>query len=224
MELTRENLRSGRLRRQILESGVDIQLLSEAELDTMRRATLAAAAPDQNIWLFAYGSLIWNPAFHFAERRTARLHGYHRQFCLWTNLGRGTPSAPGLLLGLEPGGSCRGVAFRIAASQVEEETAIVWAREMASGSYAPRWVRLHTPRGPVPAIAFVMNREFCRYAGRLAQDRIVHTLASAGGAIGSCADYLFETVEHLEQLGIRDSALFALRDLVAARIENAAQR
>ena len=173
MELTRENLRSGRLRRQILESGVDIQLLSEAELDTMRRATLAAAAPDQDIWLFAYGSLIWNPAFHFAERRTARLHGYHRQFCLWTNLGRGTSSAPGLLLGLEPGSSCRGVAFRIAASQVEEETAIVWAREMASGS---------------------------------------------------CADYLFETVEHLEQLGIRDSALFALRDLVTARIENAAQR
>ena len=220
MELTRESLRSGHLRRQIIESGVDIGLLDETELTASRRATLAAATSGEDVWLFAYGSLMWNPTFRFTERRIGRVHGYHRRFCLWTHLGRGSPAAPGLMLGLEPGGSCRGIAFRIAGAAVEEETAIVWAREMISAAYVPRWVRVRTSEGPVPAIAFAMNRDFARYAGRLGDAEIAATIATASGSIGPCADYLFETLAQLDELGVYDRALASLGDQVVAMIES----
>ncbi len=216
MELTRESLRSGSVRQQIIESGVDIGLLDEAELTESRRATLAAATPGEDVWLFAYGSLMWNPTFHFTERRIGRVHGYHRRFCLWTHLGRGSPATPGLMLGLEPGGSCRGLAFRIAGTAVEEETEIVWAREMISAAYVPRWVRVHTSDGPVAAIAFAMNRDFSRYSGRLPEPQVAATIAMARGSIGPCAEYLFETLAHLETLGIRDRALASLGEQVVA--------
>jgi cation transport protein ChaC len=219
MELTRESLRSGRVRQQIIESGVDIGLLDEAELTESRRTTLAAATPGEDVWLFAYGSLMWNPTFHFTERHIGRVHGYHRRFCLWTHLGRGSPATPGLMLGLEPGGSCRGIAFRIAGAAVEEETDIVWAREMISAAYVPRWVRVHTSDGPVAAIAFTMNRDFSRYAGRLPEPQVAATIARARGSIGPCADYLFDTLAHLETLGIRDHALASLREQVVAMNE-----
>ncbi|MDF2781230.1 MAG: ChaC family protein, partial [Geminicoccaceae bacterium] len=142
MVLTRDSIRSGLVHKMIADLGISMRVLSEAELAASRRATLAGVDLSAGAWLFGYGSLIWNPAFHFTLRRTGRIFGWHRRFCLWTHLGRGCPERPGLVLGLERGGSCRGVVFHIAPEVVEEELEIVWRREMISGAYVPRWVEV----------------------------------------------------------------------------------
>ena len=208
MEITREAIRNGEIRRLIASTGVP--LLTNAQLRASRRDVLDGEDISQGVWIFGYGSLIWNPAFHFDERRPGKVHGYHRRFCLWVHLGRGTPDNPGLMLGLENGGSCHGVAFRIADDSVESEMEVLWLREMVSGAYVPRWVTVKTDTGPVRAIAFTMNREYQRYAGRLSEERIIHSLATASGYAGSSAQYLISTVEHLDAMGIHDTGLHSL--------------
>ena len=149
--LTRENIKSGYIRELIRRADPDTRLLTDEELRASVRTILTPEMAGRDVWLFGYGSLIWNPAFHFVERRLGTLHGYHRRFCLWTHLGRGTPDCPGLVLGLERGGSCRGVLVRVAAEAAADELEIVWRREMVSGAYAPRWVTGRTAGGPVRA-------------------------------------------------------------------------
>ncbi len=212
--LTREAIRDGVVRRMITAGGVYLKLLTEEELDASRHALLAEVAPATDVWVFGYGSLMWNPAFHFIERRPGTVYGYHRRFCLWTHLGRGSPENPGLTLGLRAGGSCAGVAFRVAASEAESELTIVWRREMVTGAYRPRWVRVHTPDGPVTAAAFVINHDHVRYAGELPDATMAQAIARAAGDLGPCAEYLFNTVAHLDQLGIRDGPMHRLRDQV----------
>jgi glutathione-specific gamma-glutamylcyclotransferase len=206
MLLTRENLLSGELQRLVAQIE-GIRTLSEEELQRSRALMLSRHAAGQDLWLFAYGSLIWNPAFHFVERRVARLHGYHRRFCLWTSLGRGTPERPGLMLGLDRGGSCAGVAYRIAADAVETELNVIWRREMVTGAYAPTWIRMRTTDGPIGAVTFLINHAHERYARRLCDEEVAAVVAVAEGRLGACRDYLFNTLQHLEDLGIRDHGL-----------------
>lgn len=218
MILTRAYLESGLLQKAIAQSGLKTHLLSEAELQASLQQTLARQNPNSDIWLFAYGSLIWNPIFHFAEYCTGTIYGLHRRFCLWTPLGRGTPDNPGLVLGLDRGGSCRGIAYRIAAADVMSELTIVWRREMIVGSYVPTWVKFyHQDRQVVEAIAFVVNRHRSGYAGDISFDATVDTLATAKGQLGSSADYLFQTVDGLCSVGIKDKPLLCLRDRVIAK-------
>jgi len=216
MVLTRDNIKSGMVRRIVAELGVAMRMLTDEELAASRRAMLAGADLAAGVWVFGYGSLIWNPAFHFAERRTGTIYGYHRRFCLWTHLGRGCPERPGLVLGLERGGSCRGVAYRIAPELVADELEIIWRREMISGAYVPRWVEAHTDAGKVRAIAFVINHAHERYARLLPDDEVAQVIATAQGFLGPCADYLINTVDHLAELNIHDRPLERLRDRVAA--------
>ena len=217
MVLTRDSIKSGLVHKMIAELGVSMRVLSEDELAASRRATLARVDLSTGAWLFGYGSLIWNPAFHFTDRLVGRIFGWHRRFCLWTHLGRGCPERPGLVLGLERGGSCRGLAFHIAPDVVEEELEIVWRREMISGAYVPRWVEVRTALGRVPAIAFVINRAHERYARYLSDDEVAEVVATARGWLGPCADYLVNTVDHLAALGIHDRPLERLRARVLGR-------
>ena len=219
MALTRDSIRSGLVHKVIAERGISMRVLADDELAASLAATLAGVDGSAGVWLFGYGSLIWNPAFHFSDRLTGRIFGWHRRFCLWTQLGRGCPEQPGLVLGLERGGSCRGVAFHIAPEAVAEELAIVWRREMLSGAYLPRWVEVHTAVGRVPAIAFAINHRHERYASFLAEDRVAEVIATASGWLGPCADYLVNTVDHLAALGIHDRPLERLRARVLARRE-----
>jgi glutathione-specific gamma-glutamylcyclotransferase len=217
MILTRAYLESGLLQKAIAQSKLGKLLLSEAELQASIQQTLARQKPNSDIWLFAYGSLIWNPIFHFAEYRTGTIYGLHRRFCLWTPLGRGTPDNPGLVLGLDRGGSCRGIAYRIGAANVMSELTIVWRREMIVGSYVPTWVKFYHDKQVVEAIAFVVNRRRSGYAGNISFDATVDTLATAKGELGSSADYLFQTVDGLNSVGIHDKPLLRLRDRVIAK-------
>ncbi|HUZ75115.1 MAG TPA: gamma-glutamylcyclotransferase [Stellaceae bacterium] len=221
-EITRETVLSGAIRDYIRSADPTAQLQTDAEhrAAVMR---MLAERPDGggDVWLFAYGSLIWNPMVEFVERRVATVRGYHRRFCLWSHLGRGSAHAPGLILGLERGGVCRGVAYRIAAARAQEELELVWRREMATTVYCPRWVSMPTPEGAGRAIAFVVNRSHPRYAGLLSEAEIAAAIARAKGPLGPCAAYLFNTVEHLEALGVPDRRLGRLRDQVRAALATA---
>lgn len=214
MTLSRDTIKSGLVQEIVAEAerlGY-VTLMSETDRRESRRRILAAR-PDGDggdVWVFGYGSLMWNPAFHHSDSVQARLYGYHRAFCLWTHVGRGSPDCPGLVLGLDRGGSVAGLALKIDAGLAEEELDIIWAREMVTAAYRPQWVRLATPRGPLHAIAFLIDRGHARYAGKLGEARTAETIARAEGKLGPCRDYLHSTVEALHRLNIRDARLEAL--------------
>lgn len=217
-ELTREAILGDSIRALVQAAEPELRLLTAEEHRASIAALLERRPGSGDVWLFAYGSLIWNPLIHFVEKRVGAVKGYHRCFCLWSRTGRGTAAKPGLTLGLERGGSCHGVAYRIAEALAAHELEIVWRREMLTGAYAPRWLKLATAEGPLHAIAFLINRTHNRYAGKLPEDKIIASIAEARGPLGACATYLFNTVAHLEELGIRDQRLIRLRDRVTARM------
>ncbi len=222
--LTRENVRAGLLRTQIQAADPTMALLSDAEHRRSVRAMLRDR-PDGggDVWLFAYGSLIWNPMIDFTAQRIATVPGYHRRFCLWTHLYRGSPEQPGLVLGLIPGGSCRGVVYRIAAAAARDELELLWRREMITGAYHPVWLRTVSAGGRGWAIGFASDRRYERYAGLLPEERVAQAVAKAQGCLGSCASYLFDTASHLDALGIRDRSLRRVRDRVKQLIDGAAE-
>jgi len=217
--LTRETVARGLVRRMILRSGIPARLLSEEEIERRLDAALEAA-PDGDLWLFAYGSLIWNPMIHYAVRAPALLRGWHRRFCLMTVLGRGTPERPGLMLALDHGGSCRGVAFRIPRAQARLELSLVFHRELITGAYRAKWIPALVDGVRRPVLAFVIDRTHERYVRDLPHERLVEILATARGLLGSAARYLYETACHLRGLGMPDSNLEQLcREVEAKRRE-----
>lgn len=220
MVLNRADLEVGRMQaiiaQVVAQTGLDLHVLTETELQTSLQQTLQKN-PGSQVWLFAYGSLIWNPIIHFAERQTGMVYGLHRRFCLWTALGRGTPDNPGLVLGLDRGGSCRGILYRIAPEAVQTELLLVWRREMIVGSYVPRWVKVVSGNQSIYAIAFTMNRSHPSYAGNIPQDVLVKHLATASGVLGSSADYLHQTIDGLAQANIYDRNLQLLQAQVIAK-------
>ena len=216
MSITRERLRDGFYERMVVKAGFD-RVRSKDELNASRRAILRASVPDDDLWVFAYGSLLWNPTFHFIERKRARIHGYHRSFCLWSNLGRGTKENPGLMLGLDRGGACAGALYRIVAEHVEEESELIWAREMTIPVYDARWITARTAAGPIRAVTFVVDRACSRYAGRLPIEQLVTTMATARGKLGSSFDYLRSLTDELDVMDIEDRSLRNLRARVEAK-------
>jgi len=182
--------------------------------DAERQASLQHALKHwqahEDVWVFAYGSLIWRPEFAFAEQRLALLRGYHRALCLWSRINRGTPQRPGLVFGLDVGGSCRGVVFRIPAPDVTASLTALWRREMGSGAYLPRWLNMGTPAGRVRALAFVMDRRSDGYVRHLPEDRLLAVVRSAHGSYGPCSEYIVETARALRASGITDPKLETL--------------
>jgi cation transport protein ChaC len=209
--ITRESLLDGsHLARIRADQGSHVGFMSDEERRAQVAQILAETPQPERIWVFGYGSLMWNPAFHYVERHTARIHGFHRQFCLWSRGGRGTPERPGLMLSLEAGGSCTGVAYRIAPEAALTELDVLWRREMASRSYRAVWVSLWMRQTREPGIAFAVNRAHERYVPRLDIETAARYLATGRGTNGECCDYLFDTVDHLRELGIRDLRMEAL--------------
>lgn len=194
-------------------------LLSEPEIMALLDDALEGADHQRDdVWLFAYGSLIWKPELEFAERRVGLVRGYHRRFCLWQWRYRGTKAAPNLMLALDSGGSCRGVAYRVAAPDARGKLTDVWRREMMGDAYRPRWLAVETDDGPVEALTFVANRAGQRYAGRLPERTVADHIAAACGHRGSGAEYLLETVIALDTLNLRDGMLWRVQELVAERL------
>ncbi len=215
--ITRQSLLDGSLlARARATAPPDMTILSDAELEASLDTALASHPPGEDAWLFGYGSLMWNPAIEYSEQRVAAIHGFHRAYCLWLHLGRGSPERPGLMLGLDRGGSCRGVAFRIPAAAVRSEMLLAWRREMLGGAYQWRWVTAATPQGRIRAITFVVDRGFPRYAGRLDEAEIARRIAVAEGPLGTCKTYLNETLGALRGLELHDPGLERISRAVAA--------
>jgi len=170
--------------------------------------------PDADLWVFGYGSLMWDPGFPFVEQRLALLRGYHRRFCIYSMRHRGTPERPGLVFGLDHGGACRGMAFRVAATEVAPVLDTLWAREMSGAVYRPRLLPVRLEGGAVvPACAFVVDRSHAQYCRGLSLEQSAALISQGEGGRGRNLEYLANTVEHLEQLGIADHGL---RDLLHA--------
>ena len=194
--------------------------LTEADYDALLSDILGKAEPGADAWLFAFGSLIWNPACAAAERQPAVVHGWHRSFCMRITRYRGSPEQPGLMMSLDRGGLCRGIAYRIPREDAWASLSQVWRREvtMKPLGHAPRWLGAEIEGRRVPAIGFVANRQASSYVGRLRPEAVADILALACGHWGSGAEYLFNTVQKLEEHGIRDRNLWRLQALVAERL------
>ena len=179
--------------------------LPDEIIEQSRLALLGDHVSGDDLWIYCYGSLMWDPGFHFAEVRLADVDGYQRRFTLRIDLGRGSQEYPGLMLSLEPqAGRCRGLAFRIAADSVHAESAILWRREMLRGGYAPAMVPMSTPQGPITALAFVSNRAHPSYVSELPLDETAAIIARGKGILGTNREYLTQLAMQLDALGIDD--------------------
>ncbi len=216
--LKREELSAERVEQIVADArkaGYDF-FLSQEQREASLKEALTRYKPGDEAWVFAYGSLMWNPAIEFAEASACEVEGWRRSFCFWLPLGRGTPELPGLMLGLEAGGSCEGIAYRLASHQVRSELAILWNREMLAGVYRAQWVpaRLRDGR-TVTAVTFVVEPGHCQYCGDLPIDRAAHHIAFAEGRRGACREYLANTVAHSRALKIHDPYIEELVERVA---------
>jgi len=155
--LTRLDLENNILRRALEQSPLAPHVLSEEALEASLQAALRSPHRQPDVWLFAYGSLVWNPVLDYEARSVVTVHGHHRSFCLWSRVNRGTPERPGLVLGLDRGGRCTGVAYRIPRQLAESELRLLWRREMLLGSYIPRWVHVSTSMCPVLRPVWLMS-------------------------------------------------------------------
>lgn len=182
------------------------------------------------MWVFAYGSLIWRPGFAHAGQHRALLRGFHRSFCLWSHRYRGTPDRPGLVLGLDRGGACHGVAFRVPGRHAAEVLHYLDDRELPDGAetvYHRRLLPVRLLDAPeaapvvVPAVAYVANRACRLYAPRLAPERAAAVIAEGVGQMGPNRDYLLNTLSHLAAIGVRDTRLERIAALLPAGLDAA---
>jgi cation transport protein ChaC len=182
-------------------------------------------ATTNDFWVFGYGSLMWRPGFDFVEKTQAFVHGYHRSLCVFSHVHRGTPERPGLVLGLDYGGSCHGVAFRVPAAARADTLAYLRERELVTSVYVERTVGLRFPGGGATrALTFIVDRAHEQYAGRLPVEEMARLVARGVGASGANPDYVRNTFEHLRQLDVHDAALAEIvRRLTAHEQSQAAE-
>ncbi|ACL59315.1 gamma-glutamylcyclotransferase [Methylobacterium nodulans] len=161
-----------------------------------------------DLWVFGYGSLMWNPGFPAVERRKAQLRGYHRALCVLSHVHRGTPERPGLVLGLDRGGSCRGVAFRIAETESAATLAYLRAREQVTAVYVERRLGVTLEDGRrVTAVTYLVDRTHPQYAGRLPEAELLRLVRQGLGRSGANPDYVRNTHQHLLAMGVADPLL-----------------
>lgn len=169
----------------------------------------------EDLWVFGYGSLLWRPGFEFDERVPARVVGLHRSLCVYSFVHRGTPERPGLVLGLDRGGACRGIAFRVTAARRAQTLDYLRARERVTNVYLEtlRGVALiGKPERRIEALTFVVDRGHPQYAGRLSLAEQLHLVRQAHGQSGGNRDYVLATVAELERLGCHDPQLHLLAE------------
>jgi glutathione-specific gamma-glutamylcyclotransferase len=184
---------------------------------------LIDAYAGEDLWVFGYGSLMWRPGFKFLERVPARLIGLHRALCVYSFVHRGTPERPGLVLGLDRGGMCRGIAFRVAPAARQETVEYLRGREQVTTVYLETMRRIvleEEARRQVRALCFIVDRSHVQYAGRLTLSECVHHVRQGHGSSGANSDYVLETVQALEALGYRETDLH----LIAARLSGARKK
>ena len=218
MVLNRQALESKLLQQLLAHPELDFDIWSDERLLQSVRETLQRQSAKE-LWIFAYGSLIWNPLFDYCDRSTVTITDWHRQFCLLAPVGRGTIDNPGLVLGLEAkeGGCCKGIAYRLPMDEnLESELLLLWRREMVVGSYIPTWIMGKNGDRDLEVLAFVVDPQHPAYVN-WSTKKIVESLATASGSLGSSAEYLCNTVQGLQTAGIEDKELIELDNAVKNR-------
>lgn len=193
-----------------------LRLRSDAEMTRTLEEILTKHEPGTDLHVFGYGSLMWNPGVQHTVSIRARVHGWHRCFCLRNLIGRGAPETPGVMLALDSGGSCTGVAIRIPAKHVREQLELLWRREMSWGSYRARWVTAWVDRVPLRAVTFVVDPRHERYLKNLTPREIASLIATGQGRLGTCRSYFDATLQKLAELGIRDRGMEELNKLLSS--------
>ena len=216
LKINRQTLSNGILQKLASDKmGQNVKLLSERELLDSRRSLIKDSHSGNNVWIFGYGSLKWNPSFSYDMRIPAHLFGYHRRFCLRTTITRGSQEKPGLVLGLDRGGSARGILFRIPASIAARECDLIWKREMLSGAYKPSWVKVKSNDGrTLKALTFIIKRSHPNFAEPISDEESIKIIAEASGIIGPNSEYLLNTATALHSEGIIDQKLKRLANLL----------
>lgn len=177
--------------------------------------TTLASRPRGDLWVFGYGSLIWNPEVAHEEVRAARVWGWRRTLRMWSRINRGTEDAPGLVFALMSGGSCSGIALRVPQHRAERELRQLWKREMPRAVYDPRWIACRTPRGTVQALAFTLAPSSPSYTGVLDDQQLIDILRTCRGRYGTTLEYVARTAQALRDIGIRDAETERIMALVA---------
>ena len=217
--ITRETLKNWRVALLARErDGAEACIATEDQLLESRRLVIADDADVSDFWVFGYGSLIYNPIIDHKQSAIASIYGYHRRFCLWTKIGRGSPDCPGLVLSLDRGGSCKGVAFQLNPQNAIDELDLLWRREMMTMAYQPRLLSLHTDIGLKRGLAFVANPTRPAYAQPMPFEATVEVVAHAAGFNGPCREYLYDTIKGMQACGIRDRQLEKLAAAVQQRL------
>jgi cation transport protein ChaC len=178
--------------------------LTQRDPAPLLEQTLRAWGGQGDLWVFGYASLIWRREFEATESRPAAVYGWHRALQMRSRVNRGTPECPGLVFALVPGGSCRGIAYRIQQDKAKTELERLWVREMPTGVYDPKWLSCRTPHGRIRALAFTLHRSSPSHTGVLPDAQLIDILRRSRGRFGTTLEYLLETAASLREYGIRD--------------------
>ncbi len=210
--LTREALLNGEIERLVHDNQNNIDRMSDDQRAALVEQTLSDLG-DAELWIFGYGSLIWNPALNYDEQRRCSIKGYEKKFCFWTTLSRGSVECPGLMMGLVEGECCNGVAFRVSASNAASELDVLFRREMAHYIYKPTWVEAECvdSKNTFKTLTFVVDKDNHRFVDNLSINETVRAIAIAQGPLGRNCDYLFQLSEKMHELGFEEPEL---QDLV----------
>ena len=215
--LSREALLNGDIARLVRSDQKNLRIMSDEERRELVQKTLDSLGNETDLWVFGYGSLIWNPSLEFEEQRRCTIQGFHRKFSFWTTLSRGSEEQPGLMVGLVEGGNCGGVAYRIDQDKAATELDILFRREMSHFVYKPVWVEAFCVEmeTTINTLTFVVDTSNEKYAEGLEQSEVVRTIALAEGPLGRNCDYLFQLAEKLRELGFKDPEMEELAQQVS---------
>jgi len=213
--MTREGLASGALVQALrLNPPPGVCLRSDEELEQTMEQALRGHPPGEDLHVFGYGSLMWNPALQLVDSQLALVQGWHRRFCIRTLMARGSLERPGAMLALDRGGACVGLLMRIAAADVRHELKLLWRREMLAGSYEARWVEAQLRGHRLRALSFVARAGHDRYIGGLSMQEVATLIRTGQGQLGCTRSYFELTVQTLARLRIRDRGIERLRRAV----------
>ncbi len=190
----------------VIRPHISLERLTDAQRKTSLHSTLSTAPVSEEIYIFAYGSMMWNPLFEPLDRHTATLVNFRRSFCVWSQVSRGSAEVPGLALGLEQvnGTSCQGIVFQLSPGKAMSDLKATWERELFTAVYQPKWLKVTTDGREIYAIAFIVDTNHPQYAPRLGLDDTARIIIQAVGENGTCLDYLVNTARELAAIGCED--------------------
>ena len=215
IKLTSENISKNLVKNKIKFLLKNHKTLDDDELISIRRKIIPEEGFCEDIFIFAYGSLLWNPTFEYVDQLPAKIYGYHRSFCMKTKLGRGSSKNPGLMLALDKGGTCKGSVYKLYKKNEIKEIDLLFKREMITGAYIPKILKAELQNGDrVNCLAFTVDKKNENYIPNLSIEEIAKYISKAEGFLGSCEEYLNFTIASLKELKITDKKMEKIFNLI----------